>query len=98
MLTTLPPYCAVVTKSGILNLLEPSGPVQACNGTALPFTLPRLGYERIRTHAFYKTKHTRAALCKTAHSDLNAFTPNCKPMVQKNKNKKIKDMSRSVQK
>jgi hypothetical protein len=33
-LTTLPPYCAVVKKSGILNLLEPSGPLQACNGTA----------------------------------------------------------------
>ena len=32
----LPPSCAVVTKSGNLNLLEPSGPVQACNGTALP--------------------------------------------------------------
>ena len=33
----LPPSCAVVTKSGDLNFLEPSGPVQACNGTALPF-------------------------------------------------------------
>ena len=38
-LTTLPPSCAAVTKSGILNFLEPSGSVQACNGTALPFTL-----------------------------------------------------------
>ena len=36
-LTTLPPSCAVVTKSGNLNFLKPSGPVQACNGTALPF-------------------------------------------------------------
>jgi hypothetical protein len=35
-LTTLPPSCAVVTKSGSLNFLETSGPVQACNGTALP--------------------------------------------------------------
>jgi len=26
-----------VLKSGSLNLLEPSGPVQACNGIALPF-------------------------------------------------------------
>ena len=26
-----------VLKSGNLNLLEPSGPVQACNGIALPF-------------------------------------------------------------
>ena len=32
----LPPSCAVVTKSGNLNFLEPSGPLRACNGTALP--------------------------------------------------------------
>ena len=35
----LPASCAVVTKSGNLNFLEPSGPVQACNGTALPLPL-----------------------------------------------------------
>jgi hypothetical protein len=35
-LTNLPPFCAVVKKSGNLNFLEPSGPPQACNGTALP--------------------------------------------------------------
>ena len=35
-LTTLPPSCAVVTKSGNLNFLEPSGPLQACNGTDIP--------------------------------------------------------------
>ena len=35
---TLPPSCAVVMKSGNLNFLEPSGPLQACNGTVLPFT------------------------------------------------------------
>ena len=34
-LTTLPPSCAVV-KSGNRNFLEPSGPLQACNGTTLP--------------------------------------------------------------
>jgi len=28
----------IVLKSGSLNLLEPSGPVQACNGIALHFT------------------------------------------------------------
>jgi len=33
----LPPSCAVVMTSGNLNFLKPSGPVQACNGTALPF-------------------------------------------------------------
>jgi len=34
-LTTLPPSCAVFMKSGNLNFLEPSGPHQVCNGTAL---------------------------------------------------------------
>ena len=29
-------HVSIVLKSGSLNLLEPSGPVQACNGTALP--------------------------------------------------------------
>jgi hypothetical protein len=31
-------YVLIVLKSGSLNFLEPSGPVQACNGIALPFT------------------------------------------------------------
>jgi hypothetical protein len=35
-LTTLPPSCAVVKKSGNPNFLEPSGLVQDRNGTALP--------------------------------------------------------------
>jgi len=35
----LPPSCAVVTKSGSLNFLDPSGPVQACNEAALPLPL-----------------------------------------------------------
>jgi len=39
-LTTLPPSCAVAMKSGNLNFPEPCGPLQACNGTALPFTFP----------------------------------------------------------
>ena len=29
----------IVLKSGSLNLLEPSGPVEACNGIALPLPL-----------------------------------------------------------
>jgi hypothetical protein len=34
MLTTLPSSCAVVMKTGNLNFLERSGPLEACNGTA----------------------------------------------------------------
>ena len=39
-LTTLPQSCAVVTKSGNLNFLEPSGPLQACNGTDVNIFIP----------------------------------------------------------
>jgi hypothetical protein len=38
-LTNLPPFCAVVKKSGNLNFLDPSGTLQACNGTALTLLL-----------------------------------------------------------
>ena len=31
-------HVPIVLKSGSINLLEPSGPVQACNGIALPVT------------------------------------------------------------
>jgi len=39
-LTTLPPSCAIFTIYWNLNFLEHSGPLQACNGTALPLPLP----------------------------------------------------------
>ena len=35
----LPPSCAIVMKSGNLKFQEPSGPLQAFNGTALPFNI-----------------------------------------------------------
>ena len=41
-MTTLPPSCAVFMKSGKLNFLEPSGPLQAFN----PFTLNDLYMSR----------------------------------------------------
>ena len=36
-LTTIPPSCAKCLEIWNLKLLEPSGPVQVCNGTVLPF-------------------------------------------------------------
>ena len=42
----LPPSCAVVTKSGNLILLEPSGTLRACNGTSLPFYY-KIMYHRV---------------------------------------------------
>ena len=47
-LTTLPPSCAVAMKSGNLNFLQPSGPLQACNGTALPFFTYSVQQEAIK--------------------------------------------------
>jgi len=36
-------------KSGNFHFLEPSGPLQVCNGAALPFfTSPRWGYRRVQ--------------------------------------------------
>jgi len=36
-LTTLPPSCADCLESGSLNLLDPSGTLQACKGITLQF-------------------------------------------------------------
>jgi hypothetical protein len=33
----------IVLKSGSLNLLEPSGPVKACNGIGLPYLTNNIG-------------------------------------------------------
>ena len=43
----LPPYRAVVMKSGSLNFLEPSGPAQASYGRTLPLPFtPSEGYSK----------------------------------------------------
>ena len=39
----LPPSCAVVTKPGNLNFLEPPGPFWVCNGTDLPLLVVASG-------------------------------------------------------
>jgi hypothetical protein len=45
----------IVLKSGSLNLLEPSGPVKACNGIALPFTLIllQIAEEDVKNKGYY---------------------------------------------
>ena len=48
------PSCAVVTKSGSRNFLEPSGPVQACNGTYLPFTFSKMLFVFIISSLFLR--------------------------------------------
>jgi hypothetical protein len=54
-LTTLPSSCAVVVKSGNLNFLEPCGPLQPCNGTALRYTSCAKPYLHIdKIPAFFK--------------------------------------------
>ena len=53
-LTILSPSCVAVMKSRNLNFLEPSGPLQACNGTALP--LPNHGYKLYNVRINFSTK------------------------------------------
>ena len=57
----LPPSCAVFTKSGSRNFLEPSGPVQACNGSAL--LLPT--YRNNRVFVYYVILIVNTAMCPT---------------------------------
>ena len=61
----LPLSCAVVMKSGNLNFLEPSGPLQACNGTALPFfTYIAMMYGR--TNRFYNERGSRTSYVRSS--------------------------------
>jgi len=54
--TTYHLHVPIAKKSGGLNLLEPCGPVQACNGTALPLPLPtRVGNVMLTLQSLYST-------------------------------------------
>ena len=64
-LKTLPPSCAVVMKPGNLNFLEQSGPLQACNGTAL----------------FLPTYHQRGTAVAQWHCDTNRKVAGSIPVV-----------------
>ena len=55
--------CRMSWKSGSLNLLEPSGPHRACNGTALPLSLrgdfiPFMFSEQTATFALYNINNS----------------------------------------
>ena len=52
-LTTLPPSCAVVTKSGNFNFLEPPRPLRACNETALPLLIEEAVEIQPKVRGFY---------------------------------------------
>jgi hypothetical protein len=65
-LTTLPPSSAVVTKSGNLNFLEPSGTPQACNGTALPLMSLILNNESSRSDSITPVLYSRDPRFKTS--------------------------------
>ena len=58
-LTNLLPSCAVVMKSGNFNFLEPSGLLQACNGTDLPLPFRTNLYSWYSQHAESFVSETR---------------------------------------
>ena len=79
-----------VLKSGSLILLEPSGPVQACSGIALPLPLPLqhsnlciiliIGYihQRMHTKRYKSYVRLRKPLRISAHSVLPQLVTNAK--------------------
>jgi hypothetical protein len=60
----------IVLKSECLNLLEPSGPVQICNGIALPFTPMYHVYSYHLSNAWVVTGTEYGVLGKTALREL----------------------------
>ena len=70
----LPPSCAVVTKSGNLNFLEPSGPLRACYGTALPL----LGLRSCPSH---KCGFRKCAAAASWSATVLICAPACNQMV-----------------
>jgi hypothetical protein len=71
-------------KSGNLNFLEPSGPLQACNGTALPFTYVLRGKNKfldgIKVHKMYGIpslrvlSHSMMTVMLFLHTRFEVFT------------------------
>ena len=68
-LTTLPPSCAVVMKTVNLNFLEISGPLQACNGTALPLLCYQVKSVNRLTVAPKGVRNDGASSCKNVVCD-----------------------------
>ena len=53
-MTNSPPFCAVFMKSGNLNFMEPSGPLQACKETALPLPFTNKCFCILSVSLFHK--------------------------------------------
>jgi len=81
-LTTLPPSCAVVVKSGNIKFLEHSGLLQACKGTALPIQGESGGRVSIlRGDNIGNCEKEKRFIRERRHRDIELFeTPNTKTL------------------
>jgi hypothetical protein len=57
----------IIFKSGSLNLLESSGPVQACNGIALPLNVNSQSLDSLLPLSNIKETHTNCNKRETDH-------------------------------
>ena len=77
----VPPSCAVVTKSGNLNFLEPSRLFRACNGTDLPLPLTFIAsliYEILKTCIQCFRRFSRSSeKCLLSSSRLSVHPSDC---------------------
>ena len=67
-------------KSGNLNFLEPSGPLQTCNGTALPLPLPSIYGGRL-LHLHFFSVYLHHMLSPKETWPLQPITQSIKPRV-----------------
>ena len=79
-LTTLPPSCAVVMKAGNLKFLEPSGPLQAYNGTAVPLNrvIIQWSIKSLFSCTLEKNKHQRQSFGSWNELKFYVKRPHCR--------------------
>ena len=93
-LTTYHHPCAVVTKSVNLNFLEQSGPLRACNGTALHIYLPVILFS---SPLWFIYKQAQSARTSKILSGSQANKPISDPLITQ-KSYRLNQIARRVQK
>jgi hypothetical protein len=73
-------HVLIVLKSGYLNLLEPYGPVQTCNGIDLPLHLPpciRSDWRKPRQHSVRMVPKMETKISRIRISNATMRLPSC---------------------
>jgi hypothetical protein len=66
--------CRLSSKSGSLSLLEPSGPVQACNGIAVPFTFSQEFHNSLQ-HVCLLSHLSQGYMLERSETEARGYVP-----------------------